>query len=167
MKFTHDCRGCSEKHDLAVLRFVQKIEYSPSGCWLWSGALSRAGYGLLQVPIRRGQRRKAPAHRWAYERKHGLVPDGLVLDHLCRIRSCVNPEHLEVVTHRINVLRGVGTGAKNARKYTCPKGHALVAGNLVPAQVKLGARSCKTCRKEYIRLYMREYSKGQRRRKAS
>lgn len=78
------------------------------------------------------------AHRWAYEQAKGPVPEGLVLDHLCRNRWCCNPDHLEPVTNEENILRGESPPAQNARKATCPEGHDY--------KVDGGGRRCPTCR---------------------
>lgn len=85
---------------------------------------------------------KQLAHRLAYEFIRGPIPDGLQLDHLCRVRRCVNPAHLEPVSQRENLIRGEGWAGKNARKTTCNKGHAL---SVIPNN--LGKRGCLTCRK--------------------
>jgi len=82
-------------------RFMKYVEPEPnSGCWLWTGGIAWDGYGNFKVP---GHQRQA--HRIAYELWRGPIPDGLQLDHLCSVRSCVNPAHLEAVTGRTNVLR--------------------------------------------------------------
>ena len=107
----------------AEQRLEKYIEPEPmSGCWLWVGARDQRGYGMV---ARRLNARTASqrAHRYVYERLIGPIADGLTLDHLCRTHSCVNPAHCEPVTHRINVLRGVGFAARNARKAHCPQGH--------------------------------------------
>lgn len=85
-------------------RRKQDPEYvidAETGCWIWQRATSRSGYGNVCV-----DRTYFRAHRVYYERFKGPIPEGLEIDHLCRNRSCVNPEHLEAVTHRVNVHRG-------------------------------------------------------------
>jgi hypothetical protein len=74
-------------------------------CWLWTGARTHAGYGLLTINYANHY-----AHRWSYELHVGPIPPGLDLDHLCRVRHCVNPEHLEPVTRKTNLNRGAGNG---------------------------------------------------------
>lgn len=117
-------------------------------CWLWEGELATNGYGRVKVS---GKSR--PVHVVTYEWLVGPVPPGLELDHLCRVRRCVNPRHMEPVTHRENTLRGDTLAAANAAKRFCPRGHALVAGNLVPSKVKRRARQCLTCSREMAREY--------------
>lgn len=92
-------------------RFHARVELHESGCWDWVGARMRAGYGVFST-----DGTSILAHRWSYEFYVADIPDGLVLDHLCRNRRCVNPWHLEPVTDRVNVLRGESPPAKNARK---------------------------------------------------
>lgn len=83
------------------------------------------------------------AHRFSYEFANGPVPDGLQLDHLCRNRLCVNPGHIEPVTQRVNMLRGISPAAENARKTHCMNGHPLIGTNLVLR--KSGSRGCRHC----------------------
>lgn len=117
-------------------RLMARVTITPSGCWPVSGA-SSDGYARIVV-----DGRKVKAHRWSYEHFVGAVPDGLVLDHLCRNRACANPEHLEPVTQKENVLRGVGPTAVNAAKTECPHGHSLEDAYVIPST---GSRSCRSC----------------------
>jgi hypothetical protein len=80
-----------------------------TGCWVWNGRVNRKGYGILHVARPGYRARDEYAHRWMYEQHVGPIPEGLVLDHLCRNPPCVNPEHVELVTHVENLRRGKGT----------------------------------------------------------
>lgn len=119
----------------------EKIERSESGCWLWTGQVDAAGYG------RWGARTTGSrlAHRRVYELVVGRIPVGLVLDHLCRVRHCVNPEHLEPVTQRENLRRGNGWAGLQARKTHCPSGHPYEGDNLLVDG--RGHRQCRECRR--------------------
>lgn len=103
----------------AESRFWARVERTPT-CWLWRGAVSKAGYGSLSVGGR-----NVRVHRFAYELLVGPIPAGLTLDHLCRVRHCVNPSHLEPVTSGENTLRGYGPTAEHARQTHCINGHAF------------------------------------------
>lgn len=93
--------GHASQHGTPEVRFWRKVDRTgPDGCWLWLGKLGSKGYGLAHVE--NGQRQ---AHRVAYELAIGQIPDGLEMDHLCNVRRCVNPEHLEPVTHAENIRR--------------------------------------------------------------
>ena len=83
-----------------VVRFIEKVEFTADGCWSWTGYCSRNGYARLNIAGRMWL-----AHRWSYEHFIGSIPDGLEIDHLCRVTSCVNPAHLEPVTPAVNVAR--------------------------------------------------------------
>jgi hypothetical protein len=96
-----------------------------------------------------GQVGHKAAHRVVYEALVGPVPEGLELDHLCKESRCVNPAHLEPVTHAENVRRGRGWGGQNARKTHCPSGHPYEGDNLILQ--KRGGRLCRTCQNEYSR----------------
>lgn len=127
-------------------RIRRRIKISPGGCWLWSGAIAPNGYGSLGI----GQRslsaaRKIYAHRLSYELHVGAIPEGLDLDHLCRVRHCVNPSHLEPVTRQENVRRGVGSnvGDYNGKKSHCVNGHAFDKVNTYLRPT--GGRSCRAC----------------------
>lgn len=90
---------------------------SSTGCWIWYGPLNGSGYGYAKVDGISGV-----AHRFIYEEKRGKIPDGLVLDHLCRNRRCVNPEHLEAVTFTENVRRGAMARPVNRSRLTKEQG---------------------------------------------
>ena len=123
--------------------FADKLVPQESGCWNWVGKTD-GGYGLLQ---RQGKRYKA--HRFAYEMLRGPVPDGLVLDHLCANRVCVNPWHLEAVTRAENTLRAIPS--RLARKTHCKFGHELSGTNLRFERSETNGnirRRCITCTKD-------------------
>lgn len=86
----------------AVVRFMEKVEIHPKGCWFWTGEISANGYGGFRHPDTKW------AHRASYMLLVGPIPDGKYLDHLCRNTSCVNPDHLEPVTHQENLSRAAG-----------------------------------------------------------
>jgi HNH endonuclease len=108
--------------DLA--RFLAKVEITTEGCWQWNAATNNQGYGHFRYKSSTCQ-----AHRISYTFFVGQIPDGAVIDHLCRNRSCVNPSHLEPVTQRVNVLRGVGEAAIHAAKTHCKNGHPFSEEN--------------------------------------
>ena len=116
----------------------QRIERRPDGCWQWQMKLTTGGYGKWCH-----DGRVTPAHRRVYELLVGPIPDGLDLDHLCRNRGCVNPEHLEPVTNRENVLRGISPHARNARRTHCAQGHEFTAENI--RRDARGHRQCREC----------------------
>ena len=110
-----------------------------TGCWLWTGSIRTDGYGQFW----NGQR-NVKAHRFAYEDRGREIPDGLELDHLCRNRACVNPDHLEPVTHLTNIRRG-NSGAPQRARTHCPRGHEYSPENTytAPGQTKRGCRTCR------------------------
>jgi hypothetical protein len=107
-----------------------------SGCWIWVGADGSRGYGQAKL-----KEKSYRAHRAMYEKFIGPIPDGMTLDHLCCVKSCVNPAHLEPCTDRVNILRSNGVTAMKARQQTCRLGHPLVV--LKPN----GDRGCRECRR--------------------
>src|SRR5688572_24296125 len=113
----------------AAERFQRKVADGPvpehcpdlGPCLLWTGALSDTGYGS----IKGDDRKTVAAHRFAWEQEHGPIPADLEPDHLCRVRSCVRVAHMELVTHRINMARGMSPSAVRHREGVCSRGHAL------------------------------------------
>lgn len=126
----------------ATQRFVEKIEFGGDGCWNWTAARQKDGYGRFGWDSKVGY-----AHRFAYESAVGAIPPGLVVDHICNNKLCVRPEHLRAVTQQENALAlHSNTKARiNAEKTHCPKGHELSEDNLVAALWKAGRRSCLRC----------------------
>lgn len=91
----------------------------PFGCWVWPHGKDSTGYGLMSGPGSVPRR----VYRAMYEANRGSIPPGMEPDHLCEVKACVNPWHLEIVTPRVNLLRARGAPAINARKTACPRGH--------------------------------------------
>lgn len=123
-------------------RFWEKVDSEdPAECWIWKGHTTCGGYGRFRM-----DGHNVFAHRFAYESIVGPIPDGLPLDHLCRNRACVNPAHLEPVTHKVNILRGESPSARNATKTHCKRGHIFDRHNTY--HIRTGGRACKQCMKE-------------------
>ncbi len=121
-----------------IERINAQVSIDEHGCWIYAaGRATSSGYHQVWV----GQRQRY-AHRVTYEALVGAIPEGMVIDHLCRNRACVNPSHMEPVTQQENTLRGNGPAAINSRKTHCPQGHALTAENIYGAPMR---RQCKTC----------------------
>lgn len=121
-------------------RFWNKVQPEPTtGCWLWSGYIDRGGYGRYAL----GERNQTGAHRLTYEFLVGPIPKRLAIDHLCRTPACCNPEHLEPVTNKVNVLRSEGLAAINSRKTHCVKGHPFSEANTGRGNGKRWCRACK------------------------
>lgn len=127
----------------APARFFAKVNKTDT-CWLWTGHVSVHGYGKFWADgLNLG------AHRWSYQYHVGPIPEGLHLDHLCRVRNCVNPAHLEPVTCQENLRRGETLNAANLRKTHCPKGHPYDAENTY--RYSDGRRACKECNRIHNR----------------
>jgi len=124
-----------------LTRFWEKVDLAAAGgCWEWTGGISDNGYGRFRAGGNKGY-----AHRFAWELLRGPIPGGLTIDHLCRNRRCVNPDHLEPVDCRTNLLRGVGPSAVNATKTRCVNGHPFDQRNTYVW--KDGSRYCRECRR--------------------
>lgn len=134
-------------------RFWAKVNKTET-CWLWIGAKDKDGYGHFRLG-----NLQTLAHRASYEMHIGAIPKGLTLDHLCRIRHCVNPSHLEAVDCTTNTLRGIGFAAQAARRTHCPQGHIY---DLLNTHITLdGKRVCRTCHRIYAaRRRMQQGSKA-------
>lgn len=139
----HKCHSIFPAHKCLspeqVARFWATVLKLPSGCWEWQRIATNDGYGIFCANHNRGL-----AHRVAWElANQRATPVGFQYDHLCRNRICVNPAHLDIVTVRINVLRGEGPAARHARKTHCVHGHPLSGDNLrIDTR---GYRQCRTC----------------------
>lgn len=133
-------------------RFWEKVDRS-GDCWLWTGSLTRDGYGNLTL---RGKVRRA--HRVSYEDAKGAIPEGLELDHVCRERRCVRPDHLEPVTHAENMRRSEMASRFGAKTH-CPSGHAYDEANTF--RCKRGFRQCRACRRISVANYRRKKATGE------
>lgn len=123
-------------------RFWEKVDAS-GDCWEWTAATNQLGYGQIGAPRNRA---RLMAHRVAWELLVGPIPEGLELDHLCKNPGCVNPDHLDPVTHAENMRRGEGFDNWQRRKTHCPRGHEYSRENTYVNPK--GSRECRTCRKE-------------------
>lgn len=128
--------------------FDRSIPEPNTGCWLWEGSVNSRGYGYAKNDF---------VHRSSYRAKNGAIPDGLEVDHLCKVRCCVNPEHLEAVTRLENVRRSSAGYYKRTpennvqkRRTHCPSGHPYSGDNLWIS--KTGNRQCRTCHRERERI---------------
>lgn len=133
--------GSSMATDKDMARFWSFVDKT-GPCWVWTGLLDNSGYGVFSF---RG--RSVKAHRFIYERECRVIMH--TIDHLCGVARCVNPQHMEDVTIRVNVLRGNGRAAVQARQTKCYRGHDLVDVNVAPSSD--GRRRCKKCRRIYAK----------------
>ena len=142
----------------------EKIRVGSGGCWIWTGAMDARGYGMVRT---RG--RTWRAHRFAFLLAEGYIPPrpsyhhpqhgkALVLDHRCKNSSCVNPDHLEVVTNGENIRRG-DAGKRERERTHCPSGHPYDEANTYVYPD--GRRECRTCNREANRRYREKERGGQ------
>jgi hypothetical protein len=134
-------------------RFWSYVDRNGDGCWLWRGYVAQDGYGRANF----SQLSPSPlmAHRVSYQLTLGVgsIPEGLQLDHLCRVRNCVNPAHLEPVTGWVNTMRGQTPAARFAARSVCAQGHAFDAAN---TRIRRdGSRACRACHRQYQQEYLR------------
>lgn len=122
-------------------KYAERIDRTPT-CHIWLGAINPYGYGLIFIEGKHKQ-----AHRVAYEAVNGEIPQGMIINHLCRVRNCVNAEHLEATTHRRNILTGISPSAINSRKTHCKAGHEYNEANtrITPR----GWRVCRICARKW------------------
>jgi hypothetical protein len=124
-------------------------------CWFWTASKTNEGYPRIGFKYKGSPYSVVFAHRLVYQLTKGVIPDGLELDHLCEVPSCVNPYHLQVSTGAYNTLRSLKIPAAiNSRKTHCPKGHALVGDNVIVDKRTKGrnsTRRCRVCKNEYQR----------------
>jgi hypothetical protein len=133
-----------------ITRFLAKTEPGPGDCWTWIAHKDKDGYARFQV-----NRKARRAYRWSYEYHIGPIPDGLVLDHLCRNRACVNPWHLEPVTNLVNIQRG-----ERPNREACIHGHPLDEANTYWPKNRGGqrVRACRECNRLAVRRYREKRS---------
>lgn len=131
-------------------RFWAKVnKQGPNGCWIWTAYIGVGGYG--QFSTQDPDYTTRYTHRLSWLLLRGPVPEGTELDHLCRVPACVNPDHLEPVSHLVNLLRGETEARRRKSKTHCIRGHELTPENTRVRPRGHGQRHCKTCDRESIR----------------
>jgi hypothetical protein len=123
-------------------RFHAKYFVDTNGCWIWTASKLKSGYGIFTDT----NRRSVSAHKWSYIHFNGAVPDGFVIDHICRQTSCVNPAHLQAITQSENVKRSLAIQARGARTH-CANGHEYTPANTAKVAGRRG-RICLACRRK-------------------
>ncbi len=133
--------------------FLSKAVKTPSGCLEWTGYLDKDGYGKFGMW---GMWDETHCHRISYKMFKGEIDEGMVVDHVCRNRKCINPDHLRLVTPRQNVLENSnGVAAKNKKKKVCKRGHLLTGENVRIDE--RGNRWCYECHRERSKLSAKRY----------
>jgi hypothetical protein len=145
----------------AHLRVIDRCEPGPGGCWQFTGATAGKGYGVVVTGSRAdGTRRMDYAHRVVYAALVGPIPAGLHIDHLCRVPRCVNPDHLEAVTPRENVMRGEHPAVVASRANVCLRGLHPLEDAYIKSD---GRRECRACRAEtQATRYQRDKAEAER-----
>lgn len=144
-----------------VVRFWRYVTKHDGSCWLWSGALTN-GYGTMNI-----NQKTVPAHRFSYELHKGKIPEGLQIDHLCRVHNCVNPDHLEAVTSQINMLRGKSPTILLHLSGKCKHGHEMTPDNTYYVSRYKGGNKKAICKACSIRRSVECQRKRRARRKES
>jgi hypothetical protein len=143
-----------------IERILTNIAIDDNGCWLWTLKIDQHGYGATTVGG--GPHRHQHVHRVTYILFVGDIDDDLTIDHLCRVRACCNPDHLEPVTIQVNLLRGEAPPALNARKTHCKNGHLLEGANVKVEAT--GFRRCQICARDYRRQWNKTRVRDRRKR---
>ncbi len=134
-----------------LTKFWSRVKKS-NNCWEWTATLDGRGYGKCYW-----KHKQLSSHIISYQLMVGDVPEGLELDHLCRNKKCVNPDHLEAVTHRENMLRGFAPSAIHARKTHCPQGHLYNGINLITYGTNRKCRICKNATQRKYKKRVNQY----------
>lgn len=137
-----------------IVSYTRK--YNGTSCWIWHGGTGR-GYGIIRV----NSKKQIGAHVYSYILFKGNLPENTEIDHLCKNKLCVNPEHLEAVTHKVNVERGSSEIGRNSKKTHCPKGHEYTAENTLTISGKRYCRACCNSRRKIYHAFakIQRYSK--------
>lgn len=158
----------------AIERFAGKYEADADGCWLWTAMVNSRGYAQIGVTLSPGVTVTRYAHRVAYEATHGPIPDGLVVDHICNVRRCVNPDHLQLLTSQENIDRSQHPMILRRLEDRCVRGHDLSDPAVVYIRPDNGRRACRKCyrvryeqRRDAIKSEARKSSKKKRKGKAA
>ncbi len=137
----------------ALDRAIAKLRFDDSGCWVWTGYRNENGYGQIGADSV-----VVLAHRWFYEQLVEPIPEGLTLDHLCRVKACVNPEHLEPVTLAENIRRSAPFREYVDTRVVCANGHPLSGSNAYPRSGRRSSLGCRACDREKSRRYRKNRS---------
>lgn len=133
-----------------VDRLQKSVKIDSNGCWIWQWKLSSGGYGRMSVTSAPNKFRTLAAHRVSYETFIGPIGKDLEIDHLCRVRNCINPKHLEPVTRKENVKRGISFAAINMKKTHCVNGHEYTPENTF---IRKNGRTCRECHHKWTKNY--------------